>query len=261
MTGAAYVEITGASDMTIDNRKEARYFVVTPLAAEIGGVNADVIDISTRGARLQLTQQIEVGRPLSFTLHAGEVAIATSAVAVWCEVAALAMHDDESDRYFCGVTFEKSLSIMRHLIQDLITTHIAIPIEDNRNSQRYRVIAPLTASFSEHRALRVLDISIRGARIGTPEPLKAGTSSRICFAINGDDTLVWLPATVMWSRPAERKGRYETGLRISDAEDWLRTMIDELSLRNGVVIETDSLRRKFDPFSMRPLSGLVGLRR
>jgi hypothetical protein len=259
LTGAAYVEITEVTDMSIDNRAEERYFVVSPLAAEIGGLNADVIDISTTGARLQLTELIGVGHPLLFTLHSGEVAIATSAVVTWCEVAALAMYDEESDRYFCGVTFEKSLSIVRHLIDDLIATNVAIPIGDDRNSQRYRVIAPLTASFSELRALRVLDLSIRGARIGTPEPLKAGTSSPICFSINGDD--VWLPATVMWSRPAERKGRYETGLRISDAEDCLRTMIDELSLRDGVVIETDSLRRKFDPFSMRPVSGLIGLRR
>jgi hypothetical protein len=73
--------------------------------------------------------------------------------------------------------------------------------------------------------------------------------------------MVWLPATVMWSRPADRKGRYEAGLRITDAEDWLRTVIDELSLRDGVVIEVDSLRRKFDPFTVRPVAGLVGVRR
>ena len=104
-------------------------------------------------------------------------------------------------------------------------------------------------------------LSIRGARLSTPNQLTRGVTDRLRFSINGNDTHVFLPATVMWSRPAQRKGRFESGLRIADAEDWLKTVIDELSLRDGVVIETDSLQRKFDPFSTRPVAGLVGLRR
>ncbi len=247
--------------MNRDLRIERRYFVITPLPAEIGGVNADVVDISTKGARLQVTEKIELGRPMSFMLRTKEAAIETSASAIWCEVAALALHDEELDRYFCGITFDRSVSLIRHIINDLVETHTAIPIEEGRTYDRYRVIAPLTASFAEQADLRVLDLSIRGARLSTPTLLRPGTSGRLRFMINGNDTHVWLPATVMWARSAQRKGRFEAGLRIVDAEDWLKTVIDELALRYGVIIETDSLQRKFDPFTAKPVSGLVGLRR
>ncbi len=247
--------------MNCDLRGERRYFVVTPLAAQLGTVNADVVDISTSGARLQVTQSMEIGQHLNFAVRTGEATIQTSAVAVWCDVAAFALHDEESDRYFCGITFERSVSMIHHLIDDLIATGAVIAMEESRATERYRVMAPLTASFSDQAQLRVLDLSIRGARLSTPALLTPGMSGRLRFAINGNDTQVWLPATVMWARPAQRKGRFEAGLRISDAEDWLKTVIDELSLRDGVAIETDSLQRKFDPFALRPTSGLVGVRR
>lgn len=247
--------------MSSDLRTEGRYFVVTPLPAEVEGVNADIIDISTRGARLQMTERLEVGRRVAFTLRTGDAAIHTPAAVVWCDVAALALHDEESDRYFCGVAFDNSLSLIRHLITDLLTAHAAIPIEESRLAERYRVMASLTASFGELASLRVLDLSIRGARLTTPVLLQPGSSGRLRFTISDNDTHVWLPATVMWSRSAQRKGRFEAGLRIIDGEDWLRTVIDELSLRDGVAIETDSLRHKFDPFAAHPVSGLVGLRR
>ena len=247
--------------MNRDQRSERRYFVITPLPAEMGGVNADVVDISSRGARIQVTERIDLGRPMTFMLKTKDAAIETVASAVWCDVAAFALHDEELDRYLCGITFDHSLSIIRHIISDLVETHAAIPIEESRNSDRYRVIAPLTASFAENAGLRVLDLSIRGARLSTPSLLRPGTSGRLRFSINGNETHVWLPATVMWARSAQRKGRFEAGLRIVDAEDWLRTVIDELALRDGVVIETDSLQRKFDPFTAKPVSGLVGLRR
>ena len=247
--------------MNRDLRSERRYFVITPLPAEIGGVNADVVDISTRGARLQVTQKIELGKPVNFMLRTKEAAIETTASAVWCDVAAFALHDEELDRYFCGITFDRSISLIGHIINDLVESHTAIPIEESRLSDRFRVIAPLTASFAEEDGLRVLDLSIRGARLSTPKLLRPGMSGRLRFLINGGETHVWLPATVMWARSAQRKGRFEAGLRIADAEDWLKTVIDELALRDGVTIELDSLQRKFDPFAANPVSGLVGLRR
>ena len=247
--------------MNRDLRSERRYFVVTPLPATIGNANADVVDISTRGARLQVTQRIPTGQHFEFAIRTGEARIETHAAAVWCDIAAFALQDEESDRYLCGITFERSVNVIRHLIDDLVATRTAIAIEESRESERYRVVAPLTASFSDHAALRVLDLSIRGARLSTPSLLTPGTSGRLRFTIDGSDTPVWLPATVMWSRSAQRKGRFEAGLRITDAEDWIRAVIDELSLRNGVAIETDSLQRKFDPFVAHPVSGIVGLRR
>jgi hypothetical protein len=247
--------------MNSDLRTENRYFVVTPLPAQIGAINADLVDISTRGARLQVTQRVPTGQRLTFAIRTPEATIETAAVAVWCDLAAFSLQDEEPDRYLCGITFERSISVIGHLIDDLIATRSAIAIEESRATDRYRVMAPLTASFADQAQLRVLDLSIRGARVSTPSLLLPRTSGRLRFAINGSETQVWLPATVMWSRAAQRKGRFEAGLRISDAEDWLKTVIDELALSDGVTIETHTLERKFDPFATRPVSGLVGLRR
>ncbi len=241
-------------------RKEARYFVVTPVAAEINGIQADVIDLSTGGARLQVRHRIAIGNIVPISFRSGAVTIATSASVIWCDIAAFALDDEESDRYFCGVTFVESIAMIRHLIEDLSDTKAAVPIEESRLADRYRVVAPLTASFRDLPSLRVLDISIRGARVITPTLLEPGSSGRLRFTINGTETHVWLPAAVAWSRPAERRGRYEAGLRITDAEEWLRTVIDELSLRDGVIMDKDSLRRKFDPFTVHPVAGLVPLR-
>ncbi|HEY3054741.1 MAG TPA: PilZ domain-containing protein [Thermoanaerobaculia bacterium] len=247
--------------MPRDLRTEPRYFAITPIAAEIGRNNADLVDICTSGARLQVTRSLIAGQEVHFTLRTDGAAIATSATVVWCELAALAMQEEESDRYLCGISFARSLVVLRHIIDELVAAKSLIVIEDIRHAERYRVMAPLTASFGGRGALRVLDLSIRGARILIPQRLDSGTTASLRFSIDGVDTPVDLPATVVWSRPAERKGRFECGLRIVDAEEWLRAVIDELALRDGVVIETDSLRRKFDPFALHPVPGLVPIHR
>jgi hypothetical protein len=246
--------------MGLDVRTEARYFLVTPVAAEINGLNADIIDLSTRGARLQLTHRMAIGNIVPFALRTADRTVATSASVIWCEVAALALDEEESDRYFCGVAFVESTPQIAELIRTLLESKAALPIEESRMNDRYRVMAPLTASFADQGSLRVLDISIRGARVLTPSLLQPGSSGRLRFTVDGNDTHVWLAATVVWARPAGRKGRYEAGLRISDAEEWLRTVIDELALREGVVMDEDSLRRKFDPFAIHPVPGVVALR-
>lgn len=244
-----------------DQRSEPRYFVVTPLPAEISGLNADIIDISLAGARVQVTERLRAGQHFKFLLKTREASVEAPAYLIWCEVAAVSLSDEEPDRYFAGIAFEQPVATLGSVINDLVSTRTAIPIQESRSDDRYRVIAPLTASFADHNQLRVLDVSIRGARVSTPTLLTPGTSGRLRFTISGTDTHVWLPATVMWSRSAQRKGRYEAGLRISDAEQWLKTVIDDLAFRDGVAIETDSLQRKFDPFASRPLTGALGLRR
>ena len=242
-------------------RTEERYFVIAPIAAEIDGGNAEVVDLSTKGARLQVTRSLTTGQAVPFNLRTGDVSIAVSATVVWCEIAALSMHDEEFDRYLCGIAFPRSMSVIRHVIDELVAARSAVPIEEIRSADRYRVVKPMTASFASYSSLRVLDLSVCGARINTPQLLAPGMTAPLRFFINGIESPVDLQATVMWARPAERRGRFECGLRITEAEEWLRTVIEELAMRDGVVIEADTLRRKFDPFTMKPLAGLVAIHR
>jgi len=191
--------------MNQDARTERRYFVITPIAAKFGWANADVVDISTRGARLQVTEKIPTGQQVSFSMKIGEATIETTASAVWCDVAALSLQDEEPDRYFVGITFERSVSLIRMFINDLVATKSAIPIEENRNNQRYRVIAPLrllrrtqrpprsrpfdprrtpehseSADARRHRPLALFDQRQRHARLpaGDRHVVASGTAQR-----------------------------------------------------------------------------------
>src|SRR5438876_1116886 len=123
---------------------------------------------------------------------------------------------------------------------------------ESRTEPRYFAITPIPAEIDGNNA-DLVDISTTGARVQTIHNLSAGQEVR--FMLRMAD------ATVVWSGTAERKGRFESGLSISDAEAWLRCVIDELALRDGVVIETDSLRRKFDPFAVKRISGVVPIHR
>lgn len=247
--------------MNRELRTAPRYFLDEPLPAMLDSLSAEVIDISVKGARLQLTDQVAKGSNLPFTINAGGVALVISSTVLWCDLGAFSLSDDESDRYLCGIAFEQPVSMIGHLIEDLIASDAATVIEECRNNERYRVTAPLTASFAGVKGARVLDLSIRGARLALPAGMKMGTTATLRFHFNGRETPVDLDATVVWSRAAERKGRFEAGLRIEGDEDWLRTVIDELSLRNGVEVERNSLDRKFDPFAARPVAGVVALSR
>ncbi len=244
--------------MDSDLRTAPRYFLVTPLPAMVNGRNADVIDLSVKGARLQLTESLAAGAMLPFSLEAGGASVVTSGLVLWCELAAISLTDDESDRYYCGMAFDRPLSVVGHLIDDLLADGSAIPMEESRNGDRFRVNAPLTAIFDGLTSARVLDISLRGARIGTPRLLEVGVTSSIRFKISGREMPVDVSATVVWARPSERVGRYEAGLRIDGGEDWLRVVIDELSLRNEVIVEPKTLERKFNPLVAHPTTGLLG---
>lgn len=243
--------------METDLRTATRYFLHQTIPAELGGMRADIVDLSVKGARLQLTEGVAVGMTLPFSMKA----VMTNASVLWCEMAAISLSDEESDRYLCGVSFERSLPVIGHLLANLVADGSAVVMEESRVAERYRVSAPMTASFDQTSGARVLDISVRGTRLGTATRMRVGTSGIIRFRLNDQDLPVDLPATVMWSRPAERIGRFETGLRIDGGEDWLRAVIDELSLQEQVTVDPKSLHRKFDPFAAHPVSGLVGLLR
>jgi hypothetical protein len=249
------------SAMNDDKRTARRYYLLTPMQATIAGVEADIIDLSTGGARLQMTSSVVPGAHLPVTIPVAGATISVLARVLWCDLAALSLDDEESDRYQCGIEFQAAPAILRHVINDLVSEQAAIAIEDVRRSQRYRVTANLAAVITSWPSARVLDISVKGARIGTAAPMAPGTKAPMRFTLNGTVMPVDVHALVVWSRPAERKGRYEAGLMIDGSEEWLQAVIEELSLRGGAVLELNTLRRKFDPIASRQMPGLVGISR
>ncbi len=93
--------------------------------------------------------------------------------------------------------------------------------------------------------MRILDLSIRGARIAADRMVPPGTTAPLRFRIERKH--IDLNAEMVWCRPAERRGGFECGLRIEGDEKLLRQIIAHLCTQNQARIDLHSLRRKFDP--------------
>src|SRR5581483_8142720 len=116
--------------MASDFRTVPRFFMMTALPATIGGAEANVVDLSVRGARLQTTLPFVIGATLTFVLQAENATVSAEATVTWCRMAALALDDLESDRYLCGVMFDREVPSIRQVIDDLMRRELAMRIED-----------------------------------------------------------------------------------------------------------------------------------
>ncbi len=230
---------------------------MTTLPAMIGDAEANVVDLSVRGARLQVTQPFTIGATLPFALQTSSGTVTAQATISWCRMAALALDDIELDRYLCGVMFDRELPVVMNVIDDLVAADMAIRIEDARSTERYEITTQLTASFGVHSPVRILDLSIRGARIATDRMVPPETSAPLRFRIERKN--IEFTAEMVWCRPSERRGGFEAGLRIEGEELFLRQVIAQLCTRNQARIDLHSLRRKFDPMHGSPAPGLLAL--
>ena len=246
--------------MSNDFRTVPRYFLTTGLPAMIGELEVSVVDLSIKGARLQVTEPVPLGAVVPLIIWADERTVTTKATVLWCQLVALSMNDEEMDRYLCGVMFEKVVPEISDVIEELMGSGDALPIEDARNVERYRITAPLTANFGDLALARLLDLSVRGARVGTRNPIEVGTVATLRFRLGPKEASVEVVGTVMWSRPADRRGGYESGMRIEGEEALLRAAIAQLCMHNHARIDLNSLRRKFDPLrSTGTTSGVIAL--
>jgi hypothetical protein len=225
-------------------RSLPRYFLVPPLHATFGRDMVQVIDLSLKGARLELTRKIPVGSRLVLTIetHAGMV-IAESSV-LWCQIDDLSI-ECGSDRYMAGILFdEDATQAVGELIEWLVACHAAVPIEDPRSVDRYRISAPLTATFGVLQAA-IVDLSTRGARIGLPQFVRLGTVTPIRFQVDQTSGPIEVLSTVVWCLGTTTAG-FEAGLAIDGEEERLRLVIHRLLMRDEARIDLYSLRRKFD---------------
>jgi PilZ domain-containing protein len=243
--------------MANDFRTVPRYFVVSALPGRLGEAEVHVVDLSTKGARLQLMQPFGTGATASFAMQTSSGLVTAEATVLWCRMAALSLNDEESDRYFCGVMFDRELPAVQHVIDDLVTSEQAIRIEDARSAERYTITAQMTGSFGPHAPVRIIDLSIRGARIASDRPIVAGAAAALRFRVERKH--LDLMAEMMWCRPSDRRGGFESGLKIEGEETLLRQVIAQLCTKNQARVDLHSLRRKFDPMHGETPSGLLAL--
>ena len=243
--------------MATDFRTVPRYFVTGALPATFGNVTANIVDLSVRGARLHMTQPAAIGSTLTLTIEAAGQQIAVPATVSWCRMAALALDDFETDRYLLGVMFDSEQPAVTKVIDDLVASEQAMRIEDARDSERYEITTQMTGSYGMHSPIRLLDLSVRGARIGTDRLVPPGTIAPLRFRV--DRKHIDVNAEMVWCRASEKRGGFECGLRIEGEEALLRQVIAQLCNQNHARVDLQSMRRKFDPMHGEKQPGLLAL--
>jgi len=243
--------------MATDFRTTPRYFIMSALPATLGDVEVNVVDLSVRGARLQLTQPFAIGATLLFVLRTESATVSSRVTVSWCRMAALALDEAECDRYLCGIMFDEEQSAVMKIVEGLLAREMAMRIEDARATERYEITTPLTGSFGMQSPVRILDLSIRGARIASDRPVPVGTAAALRFRVERKH--IDVHAEMVWCKPAERRNGFECGLRVQGEEALLRQVIAQLCTHNQARIDLHSLRRKFDPLHGEKQSGLLSL--
>jgi hypothetical protein len=200
------------------------------------------VDLSAKGARLEVVEPFEPGEPVYIVIAAKSNEITVPGTILWCELESMLV-DSIHDCYIVGVAFDHPSGSVTTLIDHLLDQGGAIRIEDFRNFDRYRLVTPLSGSFGDVSPVSMLDISIRGARILSPQTFGVGVGEPLRFQAEGDVTVV---ARVMWSAPSNVPEMYNTGLLITGQDEIMRAAIHRLCMKGDARIDLDSLKRKFD---------------
>lgn len=222
-----------------------RYFLTPSLPAYANSRVARVIDLSSKGARIELIEPFEPGQTVFVVIVTKNGEVTVPGTILWCELESMLV-DMIHDRYIAGVAFDRSSNAVDGLLDALSGQEAAIRVEDFRNFDRYRMIAPLTASFGSSAPVSVADLSIRGARITASERLGEGTGETLRFHVDEEIGTIEVFGRVVWAAPSNIPRMWNIGLLISGQDDQLRTAIHRLCVRGDARIDLDSLKRKFD---------------
>jgi hypothetical protein len=231
-------------------RAVPRYFLLPPLYARFGDHVASVVDLSLKGARLEVVKPLPLGGRFALTIETHRGVIEVPASVLWCQIDDLSI-TEAPDRYLVGLAFEEASHDLGELLERLLHAHLAVPIEDARNFDRFRITARLTGALGTVAPVGIMDLSIRGARVALPHFVPFGSTHVLQFQVDEETGPVLAEATVVWCLGAEGSG-FEGGLKIEGHEDKLRLAIHRLCMRDEARIDLHSLRRRFD--SMRALS-------
>ena len=119
-------------------------------------------------------------------------------------------------------------------------------VSELRHGERFVVLGSIQGTFGPA-DLRLLNLSLNGAQIVHPQPLRIGSKGRIQFRL--DDVSAAISAAVIWSRLSKQsdssgKLLYESGLRIEQADEHWAAAIHGLLRRGAIRQDVESLDRK-----------------
>ena len=227
-----------------EHRTVPRYFLTQPVGGTADGKPATLVDMSSKGVRLELSGPFTPGSTLHLDIVTPSGEIDGDATVLWCQIDELRL-DGGDDRYLAGLVFVEQHPEIESIIDGLVNGGAAVLIEDFRSEDRYTITAPLTGSFGDMAPVSIIDLSPHGARVKLRSRISSGTGGALRFQVDAPTGPIDVLARTMWCAPS-LEGGFTAGLKIEKTEEQIRTAIHRLCTRGEAQIDTLSLRRKFD---------------
>jgi hypothetical protein len=216
------------------------------MAAAVDGKPVSLVDLSTKGARLELSGVLNPGTQVHLQVGTPHGKLSVEGTVLWCQIDELLL-DGSEDRYLGGLMFREQQPAIAALLEELTAADAAVLIEDFRCEDRYTMTAPLTGSFGDVVApVSIVDLSLHGGRLSMHSKIESGTTGSLRFQVDEETGPIDVFAKVVWSARAHDSIGYSAGLNIEKSEDPLRMAVQRLCARGEARIDGLSLRRKFD---------------
>src|SRR4051812_39722619 len=87
-----------------ENRSVARYFLTQPVVGTADGMPVTLVDLSLKGARLELSQAITPGSGIHLRVQSPYGGLDTDATILWAQIDQL-QFDGSDDQYLAGILF------------------------------------------------------------------------------------------------------------------------------------------------------------
>ncbi len=216
-------------------RTSERFLLEPPISAQFGASPVAVCDISAKGARFRHGHPLEMGQKsvLRLAIEGRSAPLTLEAVVVWTQLDAAI-----KGKFVSGVRTYAPAELVDGMLGHLRQTRRANRIEDLRSTDRFD-LSPLLDGAWNGFAVRIENLSARGARIETPNHLVTGTTGTLRL-MN-----IEVAAEVAWSAvKGVNPVCYRNGLSIGEKSEQLRLVIGQLCEAGRASLDTHSLGLK-----------------
>ncbi len=223
-------------------RTAERFLLAPPLAATFGAAPVAVCDISEKGARFRHDRALEAGAKSVLQIAGAGAPVSLEAMVVWTQPDAQFV-----GKFLSGVRTYAPAEVVQSLLANLQTSHRSHRIEELRSTDRFYVAPSLDGMFGG-RAVRIEDLSARGARIVAAMEPRRASSAALQFVVPSSDIEVVVKAQVAWTSLKAITGAtnksYRAGLLIAEKAELMRLAIGRLCEMNRAALDMHSLRLK-----------------
>jgi hypothetical protein len=222
-------------------RTVERYLLDPPVAAQFGGSQVLVTDISVKGARFRHAQPVELGQKsvLQLSIEGRPQVASIEAVVVWTKV-----DSSGKARFVSGVRTYAEAPLIDDVLAHLRTSKRTTRIEEMRSTDRFDVLTPIEGTWRTE-PVQIENLSARGARIETMRRLPVDSSGVLTFDLPRANVSISVDAKVAWSAmKSVDPSTFRNGLYIDEKPELMRLAIGHLCEDGRATLDTISLGLK-----------------